>query len=326
MTTYSFSEYMKRFFENYLLNQRNLSTYTIKSYKTTFKLFINYLISEKYIKIKNINFDIFTRENIIDFLNYLENNLKSSIITRNQRLAAIKSFCNYVLEEDVENHIDLLRILKISKKKAESKEIDYLTKDELNKYLSVISTDNRKGVRDYTLINLLYDSGCRESELINIKVNDLDLDNNPCVTLYGKGRKHRTIPITYETRNLINKYIKLFRLSNYDYLFCGNGSNKASSKMIVHIVKKYAKLSKINKNIHPHVFRHSRAMHMLENNIALIDISNFLGHSSVTTTEIYAKANIELKRKAIQAVYPIDENIDYEWNKDSEILKSLFEL
>lgn len=326
MTTYSFPEYMKRFFESYLMNQRNLSINTIKSYKTTFKLFINYLIKEKNIRIKNINFNIFTRENVIDFLNYVENNLKSSVITRNQRLAAIKSFCNYVLEEDVESNLELLRIIKISKKKAESKEIDYLTKNELDTYLSTISTNNRKGIRNYTLIVLLYDSGCRENELVNIKVNDLRLDNNPYVTLYGKGRKHRTIPLTYETRNLLDKYIKLFRLSNYDYLFCGNSKNKASTKMVVHIVKKYAKLSKINKNIHPHVFRHSRAMHMLEAGIALVDISNFLGHASVTTTEIYAKTNLELKRKAIQSVYPINENIDYDWNKDSEILKNLFML
>ena len=115
-------------------------------------------------------------------------------------------------------------------------------------------------------------------------------------------------------------------MSNYDYLFCENNKNKASTKIVVHIVKKYAKLSKINKNIHPHVFRHSRAMHMLEAGIALVDISNFLGHASVTTTEIYAKTNLELKRKAIQSVYPINENIDYDWNKDSEILKNLFML
>ena len=326
MKIYSFPEYLKKFFEAYLINQRNLSSNTIRSYKTTFKLFLNYLTKEKGIKIKNINFDVLTRENVIDFLNYVENNLKSSIITRNQRLAAIKSFCNYVLEEDIENHLELLRIIKISKKKAESKEIDYLTKNELEIYMSNISTNNRKGIRDYTLIVLLYDSGCRESELINIKVSDLELDDNPRVTLYGKGRKHRTIPLTNETKYLLEKYIKLFKLSHYDYLFSGYHNNKASAKMVVHIVEKYAKLSNINKNIHPHVFRHSRAMHMLEAGITLVDISNFLGHASVTTTEIYAKTNIELKRKAIQSVYPINDNVDYDWNNDAEILKNLFEL
>lgn len=326
MKIYSFSEYLKNYFEHYLLTHRNLSQNTIKSYKTTFKLFINYLVKKKHLLIKNINFNILTRENVIDFLNYLENDLNLSVITRNQRLAAIKSFCNYVLEESIENHLELLRIIKIAKKKAENKEIDYLTKMELETYLSTISTYNRKGVRDYTLIVLLYDSACRESELINIKVNDLKLDDNPCVMLYGKGKKYRTIPITYETKNLLNNYIKLFRLSNFDYLFYGNGKNKASTKMVDHIVKKYAKIANINKNIHPHIFRHSRAMHLLEAGIALVDISNFLGHVSVTTTEIYARTNIELKRKAIQSVYPINEKNEYDWNKDSEILKNLFEL
>lgn len=327
MKNCSFLEYLNSFLTSYLSTQRNVSSNTIRSYKITFKLFLKYIIEIKKIPYKNINFSVLTREIIIDFLNYIEEIKQCSIKTRNQRLAAIKSFCNFVLEEDFDNFNSLQRILTIPQKKGTESSIDYLTKEELTLFLKTIETNNRKGVRDYILIALMYDSAARVSEIINLKVNDLDLTNNPYVTLYGKGKKYRKVPITNETKELLVKYIKTFKLNNFDYLFSGNKGEKATTKMITHIINKYKLKSRINKNIHPHIFRHTRAMHLLEAGVNIVDIRDILGHSSVTTTEIYARTTMELKRKAILGVYNIDtENKDGSWNKDKKILKDLFEL
>lgn len=327
MKNYSFLEYLNSFLTSYLLTQRNVSSNTIKSYKTTFKIFFKYIIEVKKILPKDINFSILTRENVMDFLNYLEETKKDSISTRNQRLAAIKSFCNFVLEEDFNNFNSLQRILTIPQKKGVESTIDYLTKEELTTFLSSIQTLNRKGVRDYTLIALMYDSAARVSEVTNIKVNDLSLNENPYVTLYGKGRKYRSVPITNETKQLLKKYIETFKLNNFDYLFAGNKGEKATTKMITHILKKYELKSEIGKNIHPHILRHTRAMHLLEAGVNIVDIRDILGHSSVTTTEIYARTTMELKRKAILGVYNINtNNFDAKWNKDEKILNDLFEL
>ena len=177
----SFAEALSYFFNDYLTIQKNLSNYTIKSYKTTFRMFVKYLIDYKNIKIEKISFADINRDNIMDFLKHMETEYKISIKTRNQRLAAIKSFCRYVSHEPIEYLNNISQILKIASKGNNDKVvvIDYLTKGELTTYLNVISTNSRKGIRDYTLINLMYDSAARVEEMTNIKVNDLNLGNNP---------------------------------------------------------------------------------------------------------------------------------------------------
>lgn len=324
-----FAELLSCFFNNYLVIQKNVSNNTIKSYKSTFKMFIKYLIDYKNIKIEKIFFDDINRINVIDFLNYLENNLNISIKTRNQRLAAIKSFCRYVSYESIEHLNNIEQILNIAFKKSDNKIIDYLTKDELTIYLDSISTNNRKGIRDYTLINLMYDSAARVSEIINIKVNDLNLFDNPSITLYGKGKKYRTVPICNNTKELLIKYIELYKLNNFEYLFMGNKHSKCSTKMITHIINKYAKIANINKRIHPHVLRHTRAIHMIEADIPLVYIRDILGHSSINTTEIYARINIDTKRRALENIYDINSNFNKNnnsWNNNSQLLASLLEL
>ena len=327
----SFAEALNYFFNDYLTIQKNLSNHTIKSYKTTFRMFVKYLVDYKNIKIEKISFADINRDNVMDFFKHMETEYKISIKTRNQRLAAIKSFCRYVSHEPIEYLNNISQILEIASKGDDNKVvvIDYLTKEELTTYLNVISTKNRKGIRDYTLINLMYDSAARVEEMTNIKVNDLNLGNNPSVMLYGKGKKYRTVPICNSTRDLLIKYIELFKLNNFEYLFMGNKHSKCSTKMITHIVNKYAEISKINKNIHPHVFRHTRAMHMIEADIPLVYIRDILGHKEISTTEIYAKVNIETKRKALENVYNINNNFNNEttsWNKNEELIKSLLEL
>ena len=327
----SFAEALSYFFNDYLTIQKNLSNNTIKSYKTTFKMFIKYLIGYKNIRIEKISFADINRKNVMDFLKHMETKFKITIKTRNQRLAAIKSFCRYVSHEPIEYLNNISQILKIASKGDDNKSavIDYLTKEELTTYLNAISTNNRKGIRDYTLINLMYDSAARVEEMTNIKVNDLNLGDNPSVMLYGKGKKYRTVPICNSTRDLLIKYIELFKLNNFEYLFMGNKHAKCSTKMITHIVNKYAEISKINKNIHPHVFRHTRAMHMIEADIPLVYIRDILGHKEISITEIYAKVNVETKRKALENVYNINNNFNNEttsWNKNEELIKSLLEL
>lgn len=175
----------------------------------------------------------------------------------------------------------------------------------------------------------MYDSAARASEIINIKVNDLDLDNNPSVTLYGKGKKYRTVPITENTKELLIKYIELEKLNHFAYLFSGNKNSKATYKMVSHIIAKCTKSLNINKNIHPHSLRHTRAIHMLEAGISLFYIRDILGHENITTTEIYAKVSLETKRKALEYVYDIDNKFIMEnsvWNTNADLLSSLLEL
>ena len=325
MKIYNITEALSSYFNNYLKLQRNVSNNTIVSYKYTFKSLIKYLINNNITTLKDFSFNDFTRENILDFLNDVKS--KTSISTRNQRLAAIKSFCQYLQYEPIEHLSQIQRILKIRMKKFPIKEIDFLTKEELTLYLNSINTDNKKGIRDYTLISFMYETGARINEVINVKICDLQLNDNYNVLLHGKGNKLRRVPITNELKNMFLKYINAFRLNSTSYLFQGQKYQKASTKMITHIVEKYAIKSKINKSIHPHVFRHTRAMHLLEAGLTLVDIRDILGHASIKTTEIYLKINIELKRNAILNVYKNNDSFEESsWIKDENVLKELLDL
>ena len=325
MKIYNITEALSSYFNNYLKLQRNVSNNTIISYKYTFKSLIKYLINNNITTLKDFSFNDFTRENILDFLNDVES--KTSISTRNQRLAAIKSFCQYLQYEPIEHLNQIQKILKIRMKKFPIKEIDFLTKEELTLYLNSINTDNKKGIRDYTLISFMYETGARINEVINVKICDLQLNDNYNVLLHGKGNKLRRVPITNELKNMLLKYINAFRLNSTSYLFQGQKYQKASTKMITHIVKKYAIKSKMNKSIHPHVFRHTRAMHLLEAGLTLVDIRDILGHESIKTTEIYLKINIELKRNAILNVYKNNDSFEESsWIKDENGLKELLDL
>lgn len=325
MKNSNFTVLLNTYFNNYLTIQKNSSVHTIRSYKLTFKLFVKYLINDCNIDIKKISLDDLNRNNVINFLNQLN----CSVATRNQRLAAIKSFCNYIVYEDISNIKNVQQILLIPAKRGENKKIDFLTKEELTYFLNSINTNTRKGIRNYTLISIMYDSAARASEIINVKVNDLNLNNNPSISLYGKGKKYRTIPITENSKELLIKYIELEKLNNFSYLFSGSKSNKATPKMISHIIKKYAKLSNISKNIHPHSLRHTRAVHLLEAGIPLVYIRDILGHESVTTTEVYARVSLEAKRKALQYVYDVNNEFAKEnsiWNNNKSLLSLLLEL
>ena len=321
----SFSSSLNLYLTNYLVIQRNMSPNTIRSYKCVFKLLIKYIVNVKNIPIKNIDFNVINRDIIIDFLDYVENETNSSIRTRNQRLAVIKSFYAYVKDANPEQLINIQQILSIKCKKEIKKEIDYLTKDEINEFLNSISTDTIKGVRDYTLLILLYDSGARAQEIINLKVADLRLDSNPVVRLLGKGNKYRTVPITNNTKNILIEYININKLNNNSILFSNPKGNYATTKMITHIIDKYSNI--LNKHVHPHTFRHSRAMHLLEAGVNLIYIRDFLGHNSIESTEIYAKTNENIKRQAITNAYDFDisKNVN-DWTTDENLLKELLNI
>lgn len=328
MRNYSFSACLSDYLNNYLVIQRNMSPNTIRSYKCTFKLLIKYILEVQKIAIKNIDFNILTKDLIKNFLEYLETENKISANTRNQRLAAIKAFFMYVKDNNPEILLNTQQILSIKCKKSISKIVDYLTKEELKQLLDVIPTDTRKGVRNLTLLSLMYDSAGRAEEIVKLKVSDLRLDSNPIVNIFGKGKKYRTVPITNNTKELLVKYVRFNNIDKDSILFPNAKNNYCSTKMIAHMIDKYSKLvGFIDKNIHPHTFRHTRAMHLLESGINLIYIRDFLGHSSIETTEVYAKVNENLKREAISNAYTFDvANNLSDWNNDKNLLNELLGL
>lgn len=317
------------FFTTHLPKVMGYSDNTIKSYRDTFVLLFNYA-DEKHLCPKGrISIDIFKKENIIAFLDWLEDSRNASISTRNQRLAALKSFSKYASTNEIE-YLDIFQqILNIKPKKGISKTVSYLSVDAVALLLKQPESNTRNGLRDLALLSLLYESGCRVQELIDVKQGDISLNVPATISVIGKGSKVRVIPLSSNMIAIIRKYICENKISSPDqYLFTNRQNAPLTRSGIKYILSKYVTKAKSvdptlfgNGNVHPHVLRHSKAMHLLESGVNLIYIRDFLGHSSVTTTEIYAKSNPEIKRKFLEeAALNIDSGIDKYSEKEKQTL------
>ena len=332
----NFARYLSDFFSVYLTTQKNVSKNTIYSYRDTFKLLLKYCQDVKGIAIERIRIDSLTAELIKDFLNWIENERKCSISTRNQRLASIHSFFRYIQGEEPAGIHHFQQVISIPIKKTEKKVLEHLSPGAMKLILEQPDKSSPKGRRDLTLLSVLYDTGARVQELVDIKVNDVTLDPPPVISLTGKGNKVRRVPLMKNTIALLQQYVLENDLNkqwkNQYPLFKNNQHNKLTREGIAYILDKYVKMASaksqiVPKRLSPHVLRHSKAMHLLQAGVNLIYIRDFLGHVDLKTTELYARTDTETKRKALENAYPdIVTGQLPDWSKDKELLTWLSEL
>jgi len=331
-----FARYLSDFLTVYLSGQKNASKNTILSYRDTFKLLLKYCRDIENIKPEKITLEILSSNLVADFLNWLEKDRKCSVSTRNQRLAAIHSFFRYVQGEMPSGIYYFQKVMAIPIKKTEKPTVEHLSPDAIKLLLKQPDRNIAKGRRDLTLMSVLYDTGARVQELIDIKICDVILEPPAVIILTGKGHKVRRVPILKNTVTLLQSYISDNNLNaqwkNQYPLFTNNMHNKLTKEGVAYIISKYVKTARqystiVPERVRPHMFRHSKAMHLLQAGVNLIYIRDFLGHVDIRTTEIYARADTETKRKAIENAYPeIIENDLPEWNRDPELLSWLSNL
>lgn len=310
MTTNKFAVNLSAWFLKHLPSRAGYSDNTIKSYRDSFVIFLRYCSSELGIRPEKMDFIRINRNMIEGFLSWLEFQKKHSVSTRNLRLAALHAFFRYVQLKSPE-HMELCNsILSVRSKKVPVAEINYLSIEGIKTLLSIPNIASRAGRRDLAVIALMYDTGARVQEVADLKAIDIRIKKPSTIRLTGKGNKTRIIPLMPQTMIIIKKYMDdcglLDEKKEEAPLFFNKKGEKLTRAGLSYILNKYAKKAApenkilfINK-MSPHVLRHSKAMHLLQSGVNLIYIRDFLGHSSVTTTEIYAKSNPEMKRKAIE--------------------------
>ena len=318
----NFSYYLSHFLKEYLVVERNVSSKTIRSYKTTFQMLITYFVEEKNMKLIDITFENVTKEMILDFLNYLETEKKNSIRTRNQRLAAIHSFYQYCSVDEIEHMENIQKILSIKTKKYEKKVQEYLTKEEVQTLLASIDSSTKIGRRNLLVLSLLYDTAARAEEIIHLKLEDIRLEEQ-LVILTGKGNKQRIVPIMENTKKLIIQYLKENKIAR-GFLF---GENTTYS-MLKHLLLKINQMNIISKKITSHTFRRSRATHLLEAGVNILYIQELLGHEDISTTQEYAKIIEKNKIEAIKKASPNlgETELLPDWNDDKDLLNQLLNL
>ena len=331
-----FAKYLTEFLTTYLTGQKNVSKNTILSYRDTFKLLLKYCQSMKRMPPERITMEALTSELVTGFLDWLETERKCGISTRNQRLAAIHSFFRYAQGEDPSGLYYFQKVLSIPIKKEEKKLVEHLTPEAVKLLLGQPDKYTAKGRRDLTLMSVLYDTGARVQELIDLKVCDVTLDSPPVIILTGKGRKIRRVPVMKNTVSLLQYYLSENNLNkqwkNQYPLFSNSQHNKLTKEGVAYIIAKYVAIARKSSMIIPpkvkvHQMRHSKAMHLLQAGVNLIYIRDFLGHVDIKSTEVYARTDTETKRKAIENAYPdlIDSDLP-DWNKDQNLLTWLSDL
>jgi len=327
----------------YLPNQRGASPNTIKAYREALNSFIDYIVSLEN-PLKQISFSCVSRDAVESFLDWLEQDKGYSISSRNQRLAAIKSFMKYASERDKTLMVLNLEIADITKKKNTiPHEIEFFSEAALSIILEQPDQNKRNGQRDLVFLIILYDTGARVQEILDLQLRDIHLDgNNPFVSVTGKGRKMRTIPIMEKTRDHLIKYCRKFHPYNQadDYLFYIDRKGirtQMSADNVGKFIAKYGrqghlKSTEVPEHLYPHMFRHSRAMHLYHNGMPLPLVAEWLGHSKMDTTrQYYANADTTMKQEAIEKATSklnplINGELDLDWEDDEELLKKLYGL
>ena len=310
MRTKDISFYITSFFSHYLVSQRNVSENTVKAYRDTFLLLFSFLSKEKGIRTDKLKIDDINRASILSFLDWLEQERHNSAATRNQRLAAIHAFFKYLQAENVEFVFQCKQVLSIPFKRHAKPLVQQLEEDELKAILQMPDITKIWGRRDLVLLCLLYDTGARVQEIIDLTVGDIRLEAPATVKLSGKGRKRRTVPLMSQTTQLLKNYLeeqKLVEKERSCPVFFNKQRKKLTRKGVAYILGKYVRqAAEVTPmpafNITPHVFRHTKAMHLLNADVNMFHIRDILGHVDVSTTEIYARVDAEKKRAILEKI------------------------
>ena len=311
MKTTDFALYLNRYFTVYLPNESGSTPMTIDSYRYAFILYLTYMQEELHISADKVRISDLTHRNVLLFLGWLQGKRQNGVATRNQRQSAINSFVRFLMYEFPEHLDEYQRILGIPIKKAPQKEISYMKTDGVKLLMDQIDVESSGGLRDYVILSFLYTTGLRVSELINIRVKDLSLHEPYTLLLHGKGQKSRYVPLM---RNIVPFIQKYLTHEGYDrqeklgeWLFKNHMNTQFTRQGINYLVSKYAKRAReinveiIPRDLSPHKIRHTTAMGLVDSGVDLIYIRDLLGHVSVKTTEVYAKADVRRKREAIEA-------------------------
>jgi len=325
-----------QFFGNYLPHIKGVSSATIKTYRDAFTLFLPFAANYYSIKINALTLDHLSAELILAFLRDLEQHRKNSAKTRNHRLAVIKSLAKMIRFMHPDKKLLAEDILSIPQKRMQKKLIGFLYPDEIDKILNAVDLKKSQGLRDYCILQLLYDSGVRASELSTLNLDYFELQRKTLAIL-GKGNRYRQIELEPKTCQLLKIYLTQYRMRPkplYQQRLFINQRNEAFTRHgIYRICRKYLSMAlpaKRLKEINPvHSFRHSCAIRMLARGHSIIDIKNHLGHNNAESTMVYLKLDPARKKhiqqqfiQHTQSLLPHDPNIDklIDWKNKKDIM------
>lgn len=306
----TFSHLVTAFFQNHLAAERGLAPNTIASYSDCLKLLINFACTRLEVQPENLHIDQFSRDLILAFLDDLQTHRQNIPTTRNQRLAAIKTFFHFLAHHMPElMHLNET-IQAIRPKKTSHSPPPSMTLEEIQAILAVPDPSGLLGARDKALVQLMYNSGARVQELADLRIRNVRFDKPASVTLTGKGGKTRVVPLWEQTLATLTAYLQTREDAGIrsDHLFLSIQTQPMTRFGIGRRIEKLASEAATHcpslrdRRITPHVFRHSVALHLLESGADIVLVQEWLGHADLATTSQYLEVSVERKRAALAKV------------------------
>ena len=324
------------FFNDYLKLQKGLRPNSIRSYADAMRLFLQFAAETGKKKITQLGLDDLDADLVSRFLNFLGESRGNAAQSRNLRLAALRTFFEYVGQRFPERLGQAQKVVAIPRKRTQPPETIFLERDEIEGTLAALPADGRHALRDRTLLLFLYNTGARVQEVADLRANDIRFDPSPCVHLHGKGDKWRVCPLWNETASLIKTLLaELERGPRPDQPVFTGPRNAALTRFGIYKIVRRSTKHVIKhgsdgrlRGIFPHVWRHSTAVHLLEAGVEVNVIRAWLGHASLETTNRYAEITIRTKQAALEKCtisIAADRRIPRKplWQTDDSLLKWL---
>jgi integrase/recombinase XerD len=303
MATSSFPELLQRFFAH-LRSAREVSPHTTAAYRDTFRLLLPFIAERRRITVDQITLEAFVPDMILAFLEHLQRDRNNTARTRNSRLAGIRAFVRFAGDQVAPDFLaDAQRLLAIPIKRVEKPLLGFLTRAEVNAILAAPNLSTWTGRRDHLLFSLLYNTGARISEALNVTLNDI---RRRVVRLHGKGRKERDVPLWRQTERELRRWCKDNQIPASAPVFSNPDGHpisrrNASRRFDLTLTKATAScLSLRGRKITLHTWRHTTAMHLLQGGVPLEVIALWLGHEDIATTHGYIEADLEMKERALR--------------------------
>jgi site-specific recombinase XerD len=308
----SLAPLLQAFFIERLAKERQASPHTMSAYKTTFSLLLRFARDRLAKAPSDIVLEELSAPLIASFLHHLEAERKNSVRTRNARLAAIHSFFRYIAVLAPDHADQIRRVLDIPHKRFERRIIDFLSRVELEALLAAPNRKTWMGRRDHSLLLLAIQTGLRASELTNLRIDQIVTGSHPYIRCTGKGRKERCTPLTRQSLDVLQAWLKERGGTPTDPVFPSIRKGVLSLDALGKIVNKYALAaaetcpSLFHKRVTPHVLRHTAAMQLRQAGVDLSVIALWLGHESIDTTQIYLEADLASREAAVSRLAPVN--------------------
>lgn len=303
-----FPNLLRAFFYEWMVQQRNASVHTVRSYRDTWRLFLRFVAERRRRTVAQLGLADLTASEVNAFLHHTEYQRGDTIGTRNCRLAALRSFFGFVAGREPSALAQCTEILHIPTKKAPIHAPSYLEPEEIKAILAQPDCTTSEGQRDHALLAFLYNTGARIQEALEVRPQAMRFDAPACVRLYGKGRKERLCPLWPETVSLLRSLLRRLPRADDEPIFVNRyGAPLSASGVRFKLAEYVEAAAKIvttlaSKHVTPHSFRHATAVHLVAAGVDITVIRSWLGHVSLDTTNHYAQANLETKRKALERV------------------------